>query len=290
MQAIEQLDARRVVVQAPAKINLFLQVTGRRSDGYHELFTLMAGVSLFDTVRIVLDTPESAVRCDDPAVPEDAGNLAFRAAERFFATLAQRRTFTVTLTKRIPVGAGLGGGSSDAAAVLLGLNRLCGHPLPHHELSALGLSLGADVPFFLFQRPAVATGIGECLEAYDRLPPHAVLLVYPGIAVSTATVFRNLNLRLTKCQKALRYFSFRNGAFDVESQLCNDLETVTFARHPEIAGIKSQLLAAGARGASMTGSGSTVYGLFADRQKARQACDRLRGPQGWRLFVADLLI
>jgi 4-diphosphocytidyl-2-C-methyl-D-erythritol kinase len=280
-------------VSAPAKINLFLQVTGRRDDGYHELRTLMCCVGLHDTLVFRMGTPGNSLTCSAPGIPCDGSNLALKAVLLFNRTLAADTAIaplnvSIELIKRIPAGAGLGGGSSDAAAVLKHLNRYYNHPLSDEKLHALALSLGADVPFFIHGRPAIATGIGELLEPYDGLSPWGVVVVFPGFGISTAEVFKNLNLGLTKCEKQLRYFPFKYGKFDIAGQLCNDLETVAAHRFPIIETIKKELLNQGAMGSLMTGSGSAVFGLFSDFQAARRAGDALAGNADWQIFATEL--
>ena len=286
-------SSRSIEVSAPAKINLFLHVVGKRDDGYHELRTLMCCIGLHDTLVLHMATDRCEISCSDPNIPGDETNLAMKAALAFNRALAEQtsitaRNLSIDLIKRIPAGAGLGGGSSDAAAVLKALNRYYNHPLSKADLSALALSLGADVPFFIDRRPAIATGVGERLEPYFQLPPWSVVVVYPGFAVSTAEVFENLNLGLTKCEKQLRYFPFKYGKFDSTRHLCNDLETVAVNRFPVIDTIKKELMNQGAIGSLMTGSGSAVFGLYTDPETARRAADRLPGRGQWKVYVTAL--
>lgn len=277
-------------ILAPAKINLFLHVTGKRTDGYHDLITLMCCIGLYDTVSLAFGVNKTTVNCADPRVPEDGTNLAHRAARLFLTTLKKNDGVEISIDKHIPVAAGLGGGSSNAAAVLLGLNRYYDYPFTRNELMTMGLSIGADVPFFIFRKPAIATGIGEKLEAYEGLSLFQVLLVCPRFSVSTAQVYKNLNLGLTKCEKKLKHLHFREQNFDVEHHLCNDLETVTASRYPVIFEAKQALLDYGARGALMSGSGPTVFGLFSDFDKARNAKQSILQNKNWRLFLADMII
>jgi len=281
-------------ISAPAKINLFLHVLGRRDDGYHELRTLMCCIGLHDTVVLRMGTARDGIICSNPDVPCDENNLAWKAALLFNRTLAAEtsivaQNLSIELIKRIPVGAGLGGGSSDAAAVLKGLNRHYDFPFSDAKLHALGLALGADVPFFIHGRPSIATGVGERLESYSQLPPWGVVVVYPGFGLSTAEVFKNLNLGLTKCEKQLRYFPFKYGKFDIARHLCNDLETVAAHRFPVIETIKKELLNQGAVGSLMTGSGSAVFGLFSDSQAAHRAGDALAGKAEWQVYATELM-
>jgi 4-diphosphocytidyl-2-C-methyl-D-erythritol kinase len=276
-------------ILSPAKVNLFLCVLGRRPDGYHDLFSLMCRIGLYDEVVLDPAPEDTTLTCSDPALPVDDGNLALRAARRFFEALGRRGGVAIRLTKRIPVAAGLGGGSSNAASVLLGLNHLYGGPLAPDRLLAIGKTLGADVPFFLFQSPALASGIGDRLEAFSGIPPLAALVVSSALAVSTRMVYQNLNLRLTNSQKRPTRAHLKQSAFTPDLHLYNDLETVTLAWHPELLAIKNLLTGRGALGALMSGSGPSVFGLFPDLDAARQAADTLPGDRGWRLFCADLL-
>ncbi len=282
-------------ITSPAKINLVLEILGKRADGYHELRTLMCPVSLHDTVRIRIDKEGIFVRCKAPGVPEDASNLAWRAAAAFCRALETRGKASlpgarIVLEKRIPVGGGLGGGSSNAASVLMGLNRLAGGPLTVSELAALAANLGADVPFFLLGKPALASGIGDRLVAFHGLAPYAVLIVDPGFSISTAAVYANLNLALTKCGKRHKNFAFREIRFEAAHHLCNDLETVVLPRYPVIAAIKKALMENGAQGALMSGSGACVFGLFEDAADARRAFRRLSKSGRWRILQADMMV
>jgi 4-diphosphocytidyl-2-C-methyl-D-erythritol kinase len=276
-------------ILSPAKVNLFLYVLGRRPDGYHDLVSLMCRVGLYDEIILNPTSAEICLTCSDPALPVDDGNLALRAARCFFEALGRSGGVAIHLTKRIPVAAGLGGGSSNAASVLLGLNHLYGAPLSLDRLMAIGGSLGADVPFFLFQSPALASGIGDRLEAFAGIPPLAALVVSPPFTVSTRMVYQNLNLRLTNCQKRPTRAHLKQSAFTPDLHLHNDLEAVTLAWHPELVAIKNLLTGHGARGALMSGSGPSVFGLFPDLDAARKSADTLPGDRGWRLFCAGLL-
>jgi 4-diphosphocytidyl-2-C-methyl-D-erythritol kinase len=277
---------------SPAKINLFLYVTGKRPDGYHELYTLMCPVSLHDIVELNFNAEAVCVRCAHPEVPEDDSNLAHRAARVFFERLEKFRSnrskgVEISITKKIPVAAGLGGGSSNAAAVLTGLNRYFAFPFSPEVLEEMGLSIGADVPFFIRGKPAVATGVGEVLAPVRGLPAFYVLLVNPGVPVSTAEVYKNLNLGLTNNQKINKGTLLGDLNIDPVRYLWNDLERVTASKFPEIQLIKEALLANGAEGALMTGSGPTVFGLFYDVKRAQEAGQALSRHRKWRLFLAE---
>lgn len=269
---------------SPAKINLFLHVTGRRSDGYHELYTLMSRISLYDTIVLENTGGGIGIHCSHPDVPEDETNLAYRAAALFFKEVKQKGGIDITIEKHIPVAAGLGGGSSNAATILLELNRLYEMPFSMNRLMEMGLLLGADVPFFIFGKPAIATGIGEILNEFKMLYPFSVIAVNPGYCVSTAKVYKKINLRLTKAKKKHKEVSF-----DVQEDLWNDLETVVRSDHSEIDGIKEMLLDNGAAGALMSGSGPTMFGLFFDSKTAKAAFSDIRLPKGYQKFLADIL-
>lgn len=276
-------------VLSPAKVNLFLYVLRRRADGYHDLFSLMCRIGLYDEILLNTASATIVLKCSDPSLPVDDRNLAVRAARRFYEVLGRSGGVEIDLTKHIPVAAGLGGGSSNAASVLLGLNHLHGAPLSLGRLIAIGRALGADVPFFLFQSPALASGIGDQLEAFTGLPLQTVLVVSPPFSVSTRMVYQNLNLRLTNRQKRPTRAHLKKTAFTPVLHLYNDLEAVTLALHPELGTIKNLLVDQGARGALMSGSGPSVFGLFPDPEAARKAADALPGNRGWRFFCADLL-
>lgn len=281
-------------IDTPAKINLYLEVVRRRGDGYHELRSLMCAVGLYDTLTLTFGVSENAIVCDHPDLPCDTTNLALKAALDFNSALASQTDIEpehvfIDLVKRIPAGAGLGGGSSDAAAVLKQLNACYGHPFDAGQLIQMALALGADVPFFIDSRPALATGVGEVLTPFDSLSPMGVVLVYPGFGVSTAQVFENHNLALTKYKKTHNYSPFKQGKFDPERHLCNDLEAGVMTDFPVLEQIKKDLLNQGAMGALMTGSGTTIYGLYAGRTAADQAVKVWHRPPEWQVFATELI-
>jgi 4-diphosphocytidyl-2-C-methyl-D-erythritol kinase len=276
-------------ILSPAKINLFLQVTGKRPDGYHELFSLICCVSLFDTIILHFGGEKIALESSHPQIPLDDTNLAYKAADLFLKNMHSNDGVRIILDKSIPVAAGLGGGSSNAASVLKGLNHHYDNPFSREQLMSMGLCLGADGPFFLFEKPALATGIGEKLEAYPEVLPYHVILVNPGFKVSTGEVFQNLNLRLTKCKKKITKSSLMKTGYDVCRHLCNDLEAVTALKFPEIDAIKAQLLEQGALGALMSGSGPTVFGLFSDSKTAGRAMPAIARNSRWNVYSAAVI-
>ena len=286
-------------IRAPAKINLSLRVVGRRADGYHLLDTIMVPVSLYDELEIrklrrttkskKLALPEIKVTCQHPSVPAGENNLAYRAARLLLARAKSDQSIEIRIRKRIPVGAGLGGGSTDAAATLVGLNRLLKLRLSDAQLERLALRLGADVPFFIRARPARARGIGERLSPLGRLIRLWIVIVYPGFAVSTAWVYGNLPRKLTKDGLNTSIANSSTAFDNLATLLVNDLESVTLKRYRKIGSIKQNLLRLGAAGSLMSGSGSSVFGLFRSKRKAEEAFRRLRQEEEAQAFVVHVL-
>ncbi len=274
-------------ILSPAKVNLFLHVLGKRPDGYHDIATLLCCVGIYDTLHVNLGNGSSSLTCTDPEIPCDEKNHALKASILFLKKLKKNIGIKIHIEKNIPSGAGLGGGSSNAASVLSALNSCFGNPFSMEEMISMGLEIGADVPFFLFKKPAFATGIGDKLEEYPLKLPYKVLIVYPGFGVSTADVYKKLNLRLTNCKKKLKSLSLKR-EFDAQL-LHNDLEHVTASMYPEIYKVKKAISKQGAAGVLMSGSGSSVFGLFPNIDKATKAGKALSPNKGWRVFVADLL-
>ena len=275
---------KELALLAPAKVNLCLHVLGRRDNGYHELAMLMVPLAFGDTVKIVLrEEPGIEVDCAGVELPPGEENIAARAVRYMLERTEYAGGVRVDIDKQVPVAAGLGGGSSDAASVLCGLNRLLGLGLQQDELMEIGVGLGADVPFFVRGETAWATGIGERLETVENLPPAWYVLVNPGFAVSTAWVYGNLGLTTPGAPTKMPRFS---GQIDeIAALLHNDLEAVTAVRYPELAEIKGLLLEMGALGALMSGSGPTVFGLFEDEATARRAATELSKKLEWRVVV-----
>jgi 4-diphosphocytidyl-2-C-methyl-D-erythritol kinase len=256
-------------LRSPAKVNLGLWVGNRRPDGYHDLVTVIAPIELADTLTIRRAQTGIAVRCDSPEVPSDEQNLAGKAAHAFFASTGIESGCRITIVKRIPVGGGLGGGSSNAATALLGLNRLFGSPLSLPQLRRIGGALGSDVPVFLARGPCVARGRGDRLRRI-RLPRLRLLLYFPGHGVSTSWAYAALDRRRaarpgltppTLLPRLLSLYLRHNEPERAAPLLANSFEPVVFRRYPKLSRAKSLLLASGADAAALSGSGSTVYGL-----------------------------
>jgi len=280
------LNDRVLKTKAPAKLNLRLKVTGRRPDGYHELVSLMVPVDLCDVLEFTAIPEKVELVWQGLPVPDDEGNLVRRAAKAFFRRSGVKGGVCVRVVKDIPVSAGMGGGSSDAAATLLSLNDVYSSPLSFETLKELALQLGADVPFFLEPRPCIATGIGEILEPLDRWPLFWYLIVAPGFQVSTAWVYKHLRLGLTSNEYGHIKKELRKERPVISRLLENDLESVTSANFPILNRIKKTLLDAGAEGALMTGSGPSVFGVFRSREQAEQARDRITPCDFGKVFLA----
>ncbi|MGM0428309.1 MAG: 4-(cytidine 5'-diphospho)-2-C-methyl-D-erythritol kinase [Thermodesulfobacteriota bacterium] len=285
---------------APAKLNIRLKITGRRPDGYHHLVSVMAPVNLCDRIEL-RPAPQSGIfmTCHGLGVPENAENLVFQAAKAFFLSAGLDRGLTIHLTKNIPVAAGLGGGSSDAAAVLRGLNRMESFPLAAATLEKLALHLGADVPFFLKQAPCIARGIGEILTPIEKWPDLWYVIVTPPVRVSTAWVYRQLarprpepdaqgsaefELTALEYQRTIKYL--QKEPIEIISLLENDLEQVTRTRFPEVGDIKQAILNSGAGGALMSGSGPSVFGVYPSEEAAKRAKRALSSQGLGSVFLA----
>jgi 4-diphosphocytidyl-2-C-methyl-D-erythritol kinase len=279
---------KSLTLKAPAKVNYLLDVIRRRSDGYHDLRMVMQRVNLCDEISITLTgTPDLSVSCGRKGVPDGPGNIAWKAARIMLDLAGSQLGATIAITKNIPVAAGLGGGSSDAASVLMGMNELLGLDLSDQRLMEIGVKLGADVPFFIFKKTALAEGIGEQLQEMPPMPALWVLLVNPGVHVSTAWVYQNL--QLTTQDELARLPEFFGTAADVCAMLSNDLESVTIPAFPVIGEIKDRMRSLGAQGAMMSGSGPTVFGIFPDRQSVEAARDALTAGTGWFAAAVETL-
>jgi len=254
-----------VTCSAPAKVNLCLRVTGRRADGYHLLDSIFAAIDFCDQVTIVASAPRAGaaarvrVSCDYPGVPNDDTNLAARAARVLLADSGVGAELDIAIDKRIPPGAGLGGGSSNAATVLHGLRTLLALPVSEPRLAELALSLGADVPFFLTGGCARVRGIGEHVAAIPGWPGQELILALPAVAIATAWAFRHYGGGFAATPDEPARLAAANPLDP--ALMRNDLEAVVFPAHPEVARTKRDLLDAGATGVVMSGSGSAVVAL-----------------------------
>jgi len=286
-----RVGLRRARVQALAKINLDLRVLGKRPDGYHELRTIFQTISLADTLEIGFGPGRrTLIEIEDPlGIPD---NLVRKAAESVLEAIGIRGRVSIRLAKRIPMGAGLGGGSSDAAAVLLALPVLAGSVVGLPKLCELGAALGSDVPFFLLGGTAAGIGRGSELFPLPDGPRREGLLVAPAVHVSTAEAYRRLSARLTAELQDSRIFSFQSLVWDrgVPDNPCNDFEAVVFEQHRELADVKRRLVRTGAGPVLMSGSGSAIFGLFHGRGAAREFLGAGKEPlAGERVFSFSLV-
>lgn len=275
------LTVRNIRVRAHAKINLYLDVVGKREDGYHNLETVFHSIGLHDDVIIRKQrTNHITVHCEHPGVPCDSRNLAYQAAQLLSEAVGGIGGIAIDIHKRIPVAAGLAGGSANAAAVLHGVNALFALGLTQETLMHLGAQLGADVPFCLHGGAAFGQGIGDQLTRLPPLSDVPLLLLNPGIEISTADIFKKLNFPLTKPEKdsiIIRTCIEEGDTLSIGENLYNLLEVPVFSKHPEIAALKTELSTQpGCCGALMSGSGATLFAIMRDRKAARQSESHFR--------------
>jgi 4-diphosphocytidyl-2-C-methyl-D-erythritol kinase len=267
-----------ITVRAPAKINLVLRILDRRPDGYHNLWSLMQTVRLEDELSIALsDSPATiALRCDESSLKTDPSNLVYRAAAAVLEHSGRVVGLDLALAKRIPMGAGLGGGSSDAAATIIGLNQLLNLGWSMEKMARVGQALGSDVPFFFFAPSGTVEGRGEKISPVRIKGTRWIVLVNPGFPVETKWAYQQLSASRT----GVRALSDVHTALGNASELSweevlqaaeNDFETAVFKTHPVLHGIKQKLLAEGAEAALLSGSGATVFGVFRDETTGRRA-------------------
>ena len=274
----------KMQLKALAKINLGLDVLRRREDGYHEVRMIMQTVRIFDRLQLMKqERPGIRVRTNLYYLPANENNLVYKAANLLFEEFGLPGGLSIDLKKYIPVAAGMAGGSSDAAAVLYGVNRMYGLGLSQEELMKRGVRIGADVPYCLMRGTALAEGIGEVLSPLPPMPPCNILVAKPGISVSTKFVYENLHANELRADQhpdidgileALRRQDLKGMTECMKDG--NVLETVTVPAHPVIQKIKDTMEEQGALAALMSGSGPTVFGIFEDRNKARRAMSVLR--------------
>ena len=280
---------KKLQFKTPAKINLGLHIHKKREDGFHELETILQMVTWFDELQLEGTCEKVELFCDTPEIPSDETNLVVKAARLLQKHFPGRCAgVNITLKKSIPSGAGLGGGSGNAAGVLLALNHLWDLKISRENLIALSGELGSDVPFFLISPCAIGTGKGEILEPIKNPINLYVLMIYPNLPLSTPWVYGNLKLKLTKHKNnisILTNFLMRSDFAQLGAGLYNDLEPIVFKRYPEILEIKNELLRSGAGGALLSGSGSTVFGIFDNPDLAKKALARFAGKKH-KVFLA----
>jgi 4-diphosphocytidyl-2-C-methyl-D-erythritol kinase len=280
---------RAVSLPAFAKVNLCLHILGKRPDGYHELRTIFQTISLHDTLELTLASrPGIRVETDDPALPTGRENLVWRALEALGREIGMRGGVQARLTKRIPVARGLGGGSSDAGAAMIGLLRLTRKKVRLERLIEIAAGIGADVPFFLFGGRALGVNRGDEIYPLPDEPRRNVVVVSPaGIGVSTRDAYRWATLRLTKRRPAPKLWSFCALCWSPQGvALSNDFEAAVFRRHPRLGKIRRALLQQGAAEAALAGSGSAVFGICRNPTQARRAAQGFPKDQ---VFVVETL-
>ncbi|WP_010094879.1 4-(cytidine 5'-diphospho)-2-C-methyl-D-erythritol kinase [Ornithinibacillus scapharcae] len=266
--------------KAPAKINLSLDVLGKRDDGYHDVEMIMTTVDLADRIELnTLEEDRVEVTLWSRYVPNDERNLAYKAARLFKQKYNIKKGVHIKIDKVIPVSAGLGGGSTDAAAVLRGLNQLWNMNVPIDELASLGATLGSDIPFCVYGSTGIAKGFGEIVEKLPSPPPFWVILAKPDIGVSTKTIFQRVHMNEIihpNTEGVIQALHEKN--FDMLcNHIGNSLEAITTSLHPEVLYIKEKMRQAGASGVLMSGSGPTVYGLVEQQSKAQRIYNSMKG-------------
>jgi len=276
-----------------AKINCSLRVLGKRPDGYHEIRTVLETVSLHDSLHFASAPDlEISLSCDDPAIPCDQTNLIVRAALAMRARYGVRTGVRIRLEKRIPAQGGLGGGSSNGAVALIGLAYLWKIKTNISELTELAIGLGSDVPFFLSGGRALGTGTGSSISSLPDIAARDLLIVAPRATVATAEAYKALSSAALTTWKSDSILAISRGStnssdwdqWPVWNDFENDFEQVIFDIEPEIGRVKNALLQAGARSALLAGSGSSVFGIFDNREAQQRALEQIRAESCWRIF------
>mgnify|MGYP002861826301 CR=1 FL=1 len=285
---------KEIVLDAYGKINIGLDVTGRRDDGYHLVRMIMQTVDISDQVRVSAreGSGRISISCDNAAVPEGEGNIAFRAARLVMDRYGIMDDIFIDIRKNIPMAAGMAGGSTDAAAVIRALDKLYDIDMPQGSADEIALKLGADVPFCLRRGTWLSEGIGEKLTRIDDMPDAHVLIVNPGFEVSTAGVYKALDAEKDPEHPDIDTLmaAIGSGSMTITaSYMGNILETVTEGDHPEIGMIKKKMLEYGAAGSMMTGSGPTVFGLFEREEDTYAAMQYFKGHLYDKCFVTHFI-
>lgn len=285
-------DLPVITIFAPAKVNLILRVLDRRPDGYHNLWSIMQTVGLEDevSIRVALHRSEIQLGCDDSSLRTDHSNLVYRAAAAVLEQSGKSVGLEIQLTKRIPMGAGLGGGSSDAAATIIGLNQVLQLGWSSARMAEVGQALGSDVPFFLYAPAAIVAGRGEKVRPIQLTGGRWLVLVNPGFPVETKWAYQQLSM----ARKELEPLSERLRRLEASSQIAwsevvelagNDFESPVFSAYPALREIKEELLAEGADIALLSGSGATVFGVFRDEAGAQKAASCFQDRREFKAFA-----
>ncbi len=280
---------------SPGKVNLLLNILGRRPDGFHALETIFHPVNLCDRLAFTRSPAEIQLTCNDPGLPTDAGNLVHRAATAFLGAAKIKDGVRIHLEKKIPLAAGLGGGSGNAATTLLGLNELFGQPLPAAKLADLAAALGSDVNFFLQDQPALATGRGEIIESLDKFPAlrgASFFLIHPGFGISTPWAYQNLarfpaaqNGVPGRARKLIKLLQVSDLA-PASREFYNSLEAPALDKYPVLKIYQEFLRAHGAAATLMSGSGSTTFAIFPSPAAAEAVVERFKAKFGGNCWTA----
>ncbi|MGV7220962.1 MAG: 4-(cytidine 5'-diphospho)-2-C-methyl-D-erythritol kinase [Nitrospinales bacterium] len=283
----------KLVIKTPAKINLGLYVLSKRPDGYHEIETILQMVSLFDEIELETLSGKVELDCDYPGVPNDSSNLAARAALLLKEAFPEQKDLgcRIKLKKNIPVGAGLGGGSGNAAGILWGLNVLWDLKIDRQSLMDLAAKLGSDVPFFLCSPLALGTGRGEQVESLQPAKKMVVMLVFPRVSIAASAVYAGNNLKLTTGQNNISIIKknlSRHGCAGLGKLIHNDLEPVVLKDYPVVRELKEKLETFNPEGVLLSGSGSTVFAIFANADEAKQAQKACK-EANWDTFLTETI-
>jgi 4-diphosphocytidyl-2-C-methyl-D-erythritol kinase len=289
------VSGTKIKLFAPAKVNLFLEVINKRDDGYHNIITLMQTIALYDKIELILTDSEIEFECDWSNISKEPvckpyENLAYRIAVELKKVLREKKGAKINLKKYIPAGAGLGGGSSDCASVLKGLLKLWGRRMATDQLEKIAVKFGSDIPFFLYGGCCLCENIGEKIT---EISPYwvnkqlSLILIYPGFSISTATIYRNMNNIPRKYHK-INISECKNKNFFKQLGF-NRLEKIVFKLYPELQKIKQELINSGAEKALVSGSGSTVFGIFNEYGDAKNTLNRLRKKYDYIRLVKTII-
>ncbi len=282
-----------ISLKAPAKINLFLEILGKRDDGYHEIETVMQEIDLADNLQFEEIQEGVKLQCNDNNIPLNQDNLVCKAANLILKECGIKKGVSISLEKKIPVGAGLGGGSSDAAATLKALNLLWKVGLDDEELIEFAAKLGSDIPFFINGKTALCSGRGEKISPVEVRGEMHYLILFPHVHISTETIYRNLKIDLTKKRKDVSFFLDAlkySEVSGVAKLLFNRLEEVIFTTYPDLLQIKSSLGTLGFCGVSISGSGSAFFGICRDRHQAEVIKSKVESSGMGNVFVVTNVI
>jgi len=282
-----------ISLKAPAKVNLFLEILGKRDDGYHEIETIMQEIDLADSLQFEETQEGVTLECNDKNIPANQDNLVCKAANLILEECGIRKGVIINLEKNIPVGAGLGGGSSDAATTLKALNSLWKVGLNNEELMGFAAKLGSDIPFFINGKTALCRGRGELITPVEVRNRMDYIILFPRVHISTETIYKNLKIDLTKKRKDVSFFLDAlkySEVAGISKLLFNRLEEIIFATYPDLLQVKSTLESFDFCGLSISGSGSAFFGLCNDRHQAEVIKSKIELSGMGNVFVATNVI